>query len=111
MKEVSLDVTTSATFSALGIATAQLGPMVYGHTWRIRRMVTKTTSLVRTELRVYLNGVGDTNLVAGTYNANMDFNETDVTLQNLDKLYFVWSLGTVATIATIKLQGLITDAR
>lgn len=110
-KRVPLNTSASAVFSAAGTATVILGPTVYGHTWNVKRMITSTTSTTRSELRVYLNGVTPSNLQAGSYNGNLDFNETDVWLQNLDKFSFVWTLGTPGATATIQLVGIIEDAR
>ena len=100
-----LNVSRSAVVNATGVAEARLGPQVYGETWRVRRMVVYTTTPVATQARVYLNGVMPTNLVAGTYSGNQDFNETDLTLQTIDTLICQWTGATVGDTAVFSLQG------
>ena len=112
MSTVPLDVSVSATAGADGIARAQIGPTIYGHTWEVRRIVTTTNDFVlRNELKLYLNAENLGRMIGGSYNGNQDFNEDDFTLQTLDKLIPVWSLCTTGTICTLQLQGLIHDRR
>lgn len=100
-----LNISRNATVDSTGAAIARLGPQVYGESWRVRRMVVFTGQQVVSQARVYLNGVIPTNLIAGTYNGNQDFNETDLTLQNLDTLICVWSGASIGDVAVFSLQG------
>lgn len=100
-----LNVSRSVVLNANGAGQARLGPQVYGESWRVRRMVVYTGQQGNAEARVYLNGVLPSNLVAGTYSGEQDFNETDLTLQNLDTLICEWTFGGVGDSATFSLQG------
>lgn len=112
MQRVPLDVDISATFDVNGNARARIGPSVYGHKWHIARMVTSTTDTVLVpELRIYLNGEAPNRLLDGSYSGNLDTSAMELTLQTLDKLVIVWSLGTPGAIATLTVQGIIEDAR
>lgn len=112
MVAVALDVSVNATADGSGIARARIGPQTYGHEWRVARMVTTTNDFAnRNELRVYLNGESLNRMLAGTYNANQDFNETDLTLQTLDTLIAVWTKCAPGTICNLQLQGTIRDRR
>lgn len=103
-----LDTNRSAIFGATGVARLEIGPVVFGETWRVRRMTVTTGSLANTDARVYLNAEIDSRMVAGSYSGDRDFNETDVTLQTLDKLIVVWVDGTPGAIASFLLQGTAT---
>jgi hypothetical protein len=100
-----LDTNRTAVFNAAGIARLEIGPVVFGETWRIRRMTVSTSSTANTDARVYLNAEIDTRMVAGSYSGDRDFNETDITLQTLDKLIVVWVDGTPGANASFLLQG------
>lgn len=112
MATVPLDVSVTAIADADGIARGRIGPQVYGHEWRVSRIVTTTNDFVnRNDLKVYLNGESQNRMIAGTYNGNQDFNEDDFTLQTLDFLIAVWSGCAEGTDCTLQLQGTITDRR
>jgi hypothetical protein len=103
-----LDTNRSAPFDNAGTARLTIGPTIFGESWRIRRMTVATDSIEDTDARVYLNAEMDTRLVAGTWIGNRDFNETDLTLQTLDRLIVVWVGGTPGATATFVLQGIST---
>jgi hypothetical protein len=103
-----LDTNRTAMFNAAGVARLEIGPVVFGETWRVRRMTVSTSSTANTDARVYLNAEIDTRMVAGSYSGDRDFNETDITLQNLDKLIVVWVDGTPGANASFLLQGTST---
>lgn len=107
MSKVPLNAAQSATFDAAGVAQIIVGPAVYGHQWNVRRMTVTTTSVLDTETRVYLNAVTPSGLLAGSFAGNQDFNETDVTLQTLDRLIARWINGTPGAIATFQVQGIV----
>lgn len=108
----ALDLSVTGIAGADGIARSRIGPTVYGHEWHVSRLVTSTNdSTNRNELRIYLNGESPNRLIAGTYNANQDFNEDDFTLQTLDALIPVWSLCVPGTICVLTVQGTIRDKR
>ena len=111
MRKVPLDVARSAQFDANGETRLQIGPTVYGHSWNVKRMVTTSDSTTEVECRVYLHGEAPNALIAGSYAGRQDFNETDITLQSLDKLVVVWSQGEPDKFATIQLQGTVADVR
>lgn len=112
MATIPLDVSVNATADADGFARGRIGPQVYGHEWRVSRIVTTTNDFAnRNELRIYLNGESQNRLIAGSYSANQDFNEDDFTLQTLDFLLAVWSGCAPDTICTLQLQGIIKDRR
>jgi hypothetical protein len=103
-----LDTNRTATFNASGIARLEIGPAVFGESWRIRRMTVSTDSALNTDVRVYLNAEVDSRMVAGSYSGDRDFNETDITLQTLDKLIVVWISGTPGANASFLIQGTST---
>lgn len=93
------------TFDADGIARASTGPTVFGTKWEVTRLVTSTTSVADTTLKVYLNSETPSALVDSTYLANNDVSETNsIMLATLDKLVFVWEGGTPGAVAT----GIVT---
>lgn len=100
-----LDTSRTAVFNSAGTATVTVGPTVYGESWRIRRMTVISDSADDSDAKVYLNAVLDSRLVAGSWSGNRDFNETDLTLQTLDKLIVVWDGGTAGAHASFLLQG------
>lgn len=103
-----LDTNRTAIFSALGIARLEIGPVIFGETWRVRRMTVSTTSAANTDVRVYLNAEIDSRMVAGSYSGDRDFNETDITLQTLDRFIVVWVSGTPGALASFLVQGTST---
>jgi hypothetical protein len=103
-----LDTNRTAVFDSAGMATVTVGPTVYGESWRVRRMTVTSDSTSDSDARVYLNAVLDSRLVAGSWSGNRDFNETDLTLQTLDKLIVVWEGGTQGAHASFLLQGTAT---
>lgn len=107
---VPLDTSVSATIGTDGTAQVTTGPVVAGSEWRIRRMTVTSTSDDTTEARIYLNAVLDSRLLGGTYTGNQDTNETDLTLQNLDKLIVRWVNGTPGAICVFFVQGQIVGA-
>lgn len=101
-----LDTSLNAVFNAAGIARGTIGPNVYGERWRVRRMAVSTDSAADTDARVYLNMEVPSRMIAGSYSGNQDFNETDITLQNLDRLIVVWDSGTPGAHAAFLVQGM-----
>lgn len=104
-----LDTNRTGVFDANGIARVTVGPTVYGESWRVRRMTVTSDSALDSDAKVYLNSEIDSRMVAGTWSGNRDFNETDLTLQTLDRLIVVWVNGTPNAHASFLLQG--TKAR
>jgi hypothetical protein len=104
--QLPLDSNASEFFNAQGIARLFMGPKVFGETWRVRRMTVTTDSVGDTDARVYLNSEIPTRMVAGTFTGNRDFNETDITLQNLDTFIVVWNGGTAGARADFLIQGI-----
>jgi len=100
-----LDTNRTVTFDATGTARVTVGPTVYGESWRVRRMTVTSDSALDSDARVYLNSEIDSRLVAGTWSGNRDFNETDLTLQTLDRLIVVWVGGTIGAHASFLVQG------
>lgn len=105
MSTWALDTSRSAKFDAAGIARLFIGPMVFGETWRVRRMTVSSDSPADTDARVYIGLENDSRMVAGTWSGNRDFNETDITLMTLDQFIVVWEGGTPNSNATFLLQG------
>lgn len=115
-----LYTSVSATFIDDGnggsIATAILGPTVYGHSWIVTSMVTSTTSadttLGTTELRVYQGYVNPSSLRASSWTADNDqFGGERIELRTLENLVFEWKNGQVGSIATAVVRGEIQDVR
>lgn len=100
-----LDTNRSATFGPTGIARIQIGPTVFGESWRVKRMGVSTTSVADTDVRVYLNAELDTRMIDGSFTGNRDFSDTDISLQTLDQLIVVWVNGTPGAYASFVLQG------
>lgn len=71
-------------------------------------MTVTSDSALDSDARVYLNAEIDSRLVAGSWSGNRDFNETDLTLQTLDKLIVVWVGGTPNANASFLVQGTAT---
>jgi hypothetical protein len=104
--ERPLDTNRTTRFDSTGTARVILGPTVFGESWRVRRMaVYSSDSVADSDARVYLNAEIDSRLVAGTWSGNRDFNETDITLQTLDRLIVVWVDGTPGANASFLVQG------
>jgi hypothetical protein len=103
-----LDTNRTAQFNSAGVARLTIGPTVYGESWRIRRMTVTSDSTADSDVRVYLNAEIDSRLVAGSWSGNRDFNETDITLQTLDRFIVVWVGGTPNANASFLLQGTAT---
>lgn len=101
-----LDTNRSVKFDSTGTARIIIGPTVFGESWRVRRMTVTSDSTLDSDAKVYLNAEIDSRLVAGTWSGNRDFNETDLTLQTLDRLIVVWVGGTPGANASFLLQGI-----
>jgi len=101
-----LDTNRSVTFDSTGTARITIGPTIYGERWRVRRMTVTSTSDTDSDARVYLNAEIDSRLIAGTWSGNRDFNETDITLQTLDRFIVVWEGGSPGASASFLLQGI-----
>lgn len=100
-----LDTNRTAVFNSAGTARLTIGPTVFGERWRVRRMTVSSDSANDSDARVYLNAEMDSRLVAGSWSGNRDFNETDITLQTLDKFIVVWVNGSPGAYASFLLQG------
>jgi hypothetical protein len=105
-----LDTNASVVFDSTGTARLIIGPTIFGETWRVRRMTVTSDSDSDSDARVYLNAELDSRLVAGTWSGNRDFNETDITLQTLDRFIVVWVGGTPGKRASFLVQG-VTERR
>lgn len=103
--ERPLDTNRNAVFNSVGVARLEIGPTVFGESWRVRRMTVSTDSVTDTDVKVYLNADIDSRMVAGSYSGNRDFNETDITLQTLDKLIVIWTDGNPGSNVSFLLQG------
>lgn len=101
-----LDISATATVGADGSATVQIGPQIARTDWNIRRITVSCTSQDLTpEVRIYVNAVTPSRLMAGTYNGTQDVNETDFTLQNLEKLIIQWTGADTNSICVVLIQG------
>jgi len=100
-----LDTNRTVKFDSTGTAKIIIGPTVFGENWRVRRMTVTSDSALDSDARVYLNAEIDSRLVAGTWSGNRDFNETDITLQTLDRFIVVWVNGTPGANASFLIQG------
>lgn len=100
-----LDTNRTVAFDSTGTARLTIGPTVFGEIWRVRRMTVTSDSSLDSDARVYLNAELDSRVVAGTWSGNRDFNETDITLQTLDRLIVVWVGGTPGALASFLIQG------
>lgn len=100
-----LDTNRTVKFDSTGTARIIIGPTVFGESWRVRRMTVTSDSALDSDARVYLNAEIDSRLVAGTWSGNRDFNETDITLQTLDRFIVVWVNGTPNANASFLIQG------
>jgi hypothetical protein len=109
MATLPLDTNRTVTFDSTGTARIIIGPSVYGETWRVRRMTVTSDSAVESDARVYLNAEIDSRLVAGSWSGNRDFNETDITLQTLDRFICVWTRGTTGARASLLIQGIVEN--
>ena len=92
-------------FDSTGTARLTIGPTVFGEIWRVRRMTVTSDSALDSDARIYLNAELDSRLVAGTWSGNRDFNETDITMQTLDRFIAVWVGGTPGARASLLIQG------
>lgn len=111
MKTYALDASVSVPFDANGRAVGQLGPTIYGHSWKVERMTTTTADTERNEVRVYMNSESPNRLIGGSDSANQDFDTVPFVMQTLDRLIIVWSLGTPGVFATFNVFGTIQDVR
>ena len=118
--ERPLNVSVTATFTPVAnsptdtIARAQIGPQTFGEKWHITRIVTNTTSTGlngQSQLRVYRAIESPLTLLDGTYSADQDISDTDISLVTLENLVFVWTNGDNGSEAIGIISGTIDDGR
>jgi hypothetical protein len=96
--------TSNATFDSTGKAVAVVGPIRARENWDVKQLVTRTTSSSQTRLTVYRYNESGPKLDT-TSRANNDVSPCDYHVPSGQKLAFVWTGGTVGTIATIDIDG------
>lgn len=108
-----LDASGSAKFISDGhggtIATVILGPTVYPTSWQIDRMVVTTTNtnVLQSRLNVYRGMISPSRVVDSTYTGDQNVSETSIALACLDTLAFVWTGGSIGSVATVILSGTV----
>lgn len=111
MRRLPLDISATATVGTDGTATIYIGPQIARTDWDIRRItVTCTSQDLTPEARIYINAVTPSRLMGGTYNGIQDTNETEFTLQNLEKLVVQWTGADANSICVVLIQGQVVAA-
>lgn len=106
---IPLQTSASATFDASGRGIAQLSPAVMGSEWHVKRLIVSATSAC--QFSVYKNVVSASALTDYTKSGAGDVSETDIHLQALDSLIFVWTNGTPGAIGTVVINGDLETGR
>lgn len=104
-----LHVSADGTADANGRAEATLQPLRAFERWRVRRMTVQSTSstLVPT-CKVYRGAVSPSRLIDGTYTGTLDHTDTDIAMQNGERLIAVWEGADVGAVCTLSIEGDIT---
>ena len=90
------------------VAQCSVSPQVFGVTWTVKRIVISTTSSGlngSSRFFLYLNSIGPSTLIDGTYSGDQDFSETQLEVNTLDTLIAVWTGGDIGSIAQINVSG------
>ncbi len=116
MAKFPLYVTQSAKFINDGkggtIARTSMAPTIYGVTWKIKRVVTTTTSIDgQSEFRLYKNTESDANLIDGSYSGNQDSADIEIPVGTLDNMICVWINGDLDSFATVTFTGEVDNGR
>lgn len=103
-----LSLTGSCVLDATGRGQFQLEPGGARERWIVALINTnvQTDSLLIATLRVYRGSPVPTNLLGGTYTANLDSNSTDRWVLNMNEgLVFVYEGGAEGDVATAHIEG------
>lgn len=108
-----LETQVEATIGADGSARVSLGPVIYGTTWKVARVVVTTTSTSATQFRLYRNSVAPARQVDSTFRGNDATSEESppIPLYYGENLIGVWSLGTPGATARMSLYGDVDTGR
>lgn len=96
----------SGTADANGKATATLQPLRAFERWAIKRMTIQSTSstLVPT-CKVYRGNETPSSLIDGSHTGTLDHSDTNIELQNGERLLFVWEGGDAGSVCTATIEG------
>jgi hypothetical protein len=72
-------------------------------------MTVTSDSSAESVATVYLNAEIPSRIIAGSWSGNRDFNETDITMQTLDRFICVWTGGTPGARASFLVQGIVEN--
>lgn len=111
MKTVPLVETYTVTFDGNGNGTVIMAPKVYGHSWHVTRIATTCTTpnTQQVTFNVYRNT--QSNSVGGTYLAQNDSDDTDLTLKYGERLIGVYTGGRSGDTGSVTIIGEVTNER
>jgi len=91
---------------ATGTGTATI--IADGGDWRITvTTVSTSTHVLEPVASTYLNVVGDSGLLEGTFSGSADTSDTTYTLGQGESINCVWTGGDAGALATLRIQGLM----
>lgn len=98
------------------LARASTGPTKFPETWTITRYAVTSTpnsNIANSypECRVYRTAISPLNFIDGTRSAVQDVSETNITLNTLETLWFVFTQGEPSSYAQVILTGTIETGR
>lgn len=113
MKKFPVYTSVSAVCDSSGYGvTSGIGPNVYGTSWEINLVrVTNTSQTNQSVAFVYLNAIGPSWQIGGSWSGNMDSDSDPITLQFGDKLIGVWTGADAGSISQLLISGTGTDVR
>ena len=111
-REFVLHEYVEATADANGRASATKGPAKYGDSWDVESFSTSTTSVLETQLRIFLGPEQQSAQKASTYSGNSDTaGGTALKVQSQEKLLFVWTGATPGARCVCTVYGKLISTR
>lgn len=89
-----------------GVATAVLQPLRAFERWRVERVTVQSSSqtLVPTA-KIYRGDIADNRLIDGTYTGTFDHSDTNLRLNNAERLIVRWTDADAGSSCTVTIEG------
>jgi hypothetical protein len=101
-----LNESARAVADASGRAVATLQPMRAFERWRITRTAVQSDSTPEVPTcKIYRSMESPSTLVEGTYTGTLDSSDTEIVLENGERLLAVWEGATVGSNCTVTVSG------